>query len=495
MAYKIALLFWIIIGLGYLVMIMGFINQGMRHKKLHAIEHMLSQNLKKTPHKIREEIRALLHDILLTRVKQVYREEMESHVPIHRGRSSSCPDLQIYRNMNSPTMTNRRKRAFSESTTRLIDTLRIKSESELDHIDKERTFQAASSIVEQSDLLLRVVNALGNVAMDSSSDEEELGVVGFSEQEILASEKYSSGSTLNTLPAIPPRMMRSRACSEVQFSFPAAINQDVNYTWYGSTATKNLEELRENMKNAKLRQRTLSVSTPPDANRNRLLNRLRTTFARGSKEDRRKSVDVEKQDYLQKTENGRGSVVSAKNAYLKQTNRGRVSVVSTPENYVRQRGRTLSTLPDDPILEHTSIAELFRILTGALDEDEQPTPRRKLGTASLTPPSNSTPGRTRRLPIRTCLTRSSSLLSNNRHNMPRRYSLMPIETITEQKILSTTPPPPYTPSNGSARSSIRAPGSNRRFSLRPVTGVSMASPIQRQLMKTKEKEGRKGSVS
>ncbi len=74
--YKILLLFWIMFGLGYLVMILGFISRAMRCKKMAHLEHKLAQNLKQTQSKILNEfnrdvmyVRRMLNELYLLKFK------------------------------------------------------------------------------------------------------------------------------------------------------------------------------------------------------------------------------------------------------------------------------------------------------------------------------------------------------------------------------------------------------------------------------------------
>lgn len=499
-AYKIFLLVWIIIGLGYLVMVMGFISQAYKSKRLHELEHMLAQNIKRTPQKIREEIRNLLHDVLLTKVKRVYKEEVECSTPVHKGRSCSCPDLALYRNIDSPTMTNKRKRAFSETVNKMDTIPRNRSDTELDRIDKDLTFQHSDALVNQGNLLLRVVNALGNAIESSSSEESLEGVTGFSDREILASENYGSGWTLdNPKPYIPSKFVRPRASSEIKFPFSAGDEftngNPSTMTWYGPAATQRLEELRSQVNKNKSRCRTHSVPAPQPLPSRNVFTRIRNTFRKD--DDKGMNIDVERQDYIRRTAGGRSSSISSgfHHQYLRQTSNGRDSGNSgTPDHFIHnRRERTSSALTDDPILEQTSIAELFRVLTAITDDEPEHHhrhhPRRKMGTASLTPPEDVSPPRSRRLPIRSNFQRRrSSAASSHTASEGRRFSLMPV---TEQVVLP--PPPPYSPRDtGSASSSIRVPGTNRRFSLRPVNWTTgTQSPVLRQVWKSKEKEERK----
>lgn len=74
--YKVVLIFWIVFGLGYLVMILGFISRAMRCKKVAYLERKLAQNLKQTHSKILNEfsrdvsyVRRLLNELYLLKFK------------------------------------------------------------------------------------------------------------------------------------------------------------------------------------------------------------------------------------------------------------------------------------------------------------------------------------------------------------------------------------------------------------------------------------------
>lgn len=74
--YKFLLVFWIMFGLGYLVMILGFISRAMRCKKMARLERKLAQNLKHTHSIILNEfnkdvsyIRRLLNELYLSKYK------------------------------------------------------------------------------------------------------------------------------------------------------------------------------------------------------------------------------------------------------------------------------------------------------------------------------------------------------------------------------------------------------------------------------------------
>lgn len=475
--YKLFLLIWIIIGLGYVVMVLGFISRGLRSKHVHQFEHMLANNIKKTPHKIREEFRALLHDFLLTKVKRVYKSQF-NYTPRKIERSVSCPDLNIYRNDNSPLF--RRKRAYSEAA--YIDyNQRIQSDTELDKIDKERTFEPAKAIMQQTDLLMMVVNALGGLKKVNDSDDSDGGINCFSDEEILASERIEN---------IPKR---KRAFSEVQFPYVEDDEDTSNLTWSGPFATKQIMQLRDKVKQGKLRLRAASTqeSTPS------LLTRLRNTFKSTSKESM-KNIDVERQPVK---DDGFGKVTSKEKLskecrdYINATMGGRPSLFESPPKYTKTKHRKYSA--PESVLENTSIAELFRAITAIStlpngeEEEVNKSPKRKLGIACLTPPEQISPPRVRRLPIRPVSRRTSLMPTHTCETRNRRFSLNPSPLLNKIPDSFTLPitPPSYTPLPSVGRRSIRAPGSNRRYSLRPVTNITTTpSPVQRQIMKTKDKD-------
>lgn len=455
--YKIFLLVWIIIGLGYVVMVLGFISRGLRSKQVHQIEHLLANNIKKTPYRIREEFRAILHDFLITKVKRVYKGEFV-YTPRKIERSVSCPDLRIYRNEDSPI--SKRRRALSEAL--YVDyNQRIQSDTELDKIDKERTFEPAKALMKQTDLLMQVVNALGSYRSSDESDDSDGGIHCFSDEEILASEKIE----------IPKR---KRAFSEIQFPFANDYEKSENLTWSGPLATKQIIEMREKVKYGKCRNR----ATVPEDSTPSLIQRIRNTFKSPSKENV-KNFDVE---------------AGINDSSVNQTKSGQSLLPDFTPKYAKTKTRKYSV--PESVLENTSIAELFRAITAIStppNETINPLPKRKLGIASLTPPLQVTPLRHRRLAIRPVnQSRRSSLLSNSNHETyNRRLSLNPTPLLKLPDITIT--PSTTTPLNAglppTGRRSIRVPGSNRRYSLRPVTNATITpSPVQRQILKAKDKD-------
>lgn len=439
-------------------MVLGFVSRGIRSKKMHAIEHKIAYNLKKTNHRIREELRSVVNEYLLMRVKRVYKEKFV-YVPTKRQRSQSCPDLTIYRSITSIAHT--RKRAISAHISLTPPEIsRIQSDSDLVRIDKEETFKPSVAIVEPSKLLLRVVNALGHYdslhsnenSSPNSGNSQLEGIDMFPSNEILASEKYNSGWSLGShKKSFAPRVQRPRAASECKQPLSDNYNIHVNdLTWYGPPATKRLEELREQARCNNARCKTL----PPLASTIQspgFFARLKNTFKSSKDGEKSKNIDVERQEYFNPPVNkdyGNQAAAAAATA----------AAVTAP-------------VDNNKVLEETSIADFIRALTAITISEEEPNLpcKRKLGTACLTPPDSNSQSN---------LSTISAQISNL-----RRSSVIPCPTMYDRRFSLATDraPPPYSPTTGG---SINVPSRilsrNRRFSLRPVP-----SPVQRRAAKFK----------
>jgi hypothetical protein len=123
-----------------------------------------------------------------------------------------------------------RRRANSETAAAAPRLPRVMSESDLERIDRDATFKSAAALIQPGELLAHVVSALG---------EEEQGVQGFSDAEILASEDPSSTWNIGG-EAIPKQ--RERAASEVRIPMREQQN-DAEWTWSGDEASRRVHEL------------------------------------------------------------------------------------------------------------------------------------------------------------------------------------------------------------------------------------------------------------
>ncbi|XP_066141111.1 open rectifier potassium channel protein 1 isoform X2 [Euwallacea fornicatus] len=458
--YQVFLLVWIIGGMGYVFMILSFITDGMRSKRIKQIEHMLSENIKNTPKKIRGELRTLLQEMLFMRVKPVYKEEFE-YVPSIITRSQSCPDLTTYK-MRSPNAI--RKRAMSECY-RAVNIQKVQSDTDLDRIDKERTFMPTSDLFNQTGLLFKVCNALSCESLHHHQQNE--GIQGFSDDSILASEYYE--------PPIKPN--KRRAISDIRPP-NKLLHEAVNgNTWYGTDAAEALKEYRR-------RQRAKSVVDYKKPEKENIFRKIRNRLM---SRDETHQPDVEKPKTEPKLE-------------------------PPPSLFVHRE--SFSPPTQDRILEKTSIADFIRALSviSTAEEDkliESPPRSRRHGIvvaqsrrSSLAPEFHPHEVGVRRrfslrpaeetllaniLPTKPKRKVSVSFLDERRNSLLGDPNIPP--TLKENTVFSSPPktqqPPPY--------SSIQ-PSTHRQFSVKPVNIASvLASPVQKQLQKRDRTESTSSS--
>ncbi|XP_054727197.1 open rectifier potassium channel protein 1 isoform X1 [Anastrepha obliqua] len=238
--YEIFVIFWFIFALGYLVMIMGFITRGLQSKKLRRLEQQLSTNIKTTQNRIWTgvtkdvgNLRRILNELYILRVKPVYTEPDKTQ---QLYRSSSAPEISMYRVDPPPEFP--RKRAFSESydvveARGMLAPVHAASDTELDRLDKQKSFQDADAFLQTTELLAKVVNALGAVRVPPQEEDDASmfgGYHGFSDSQILASEwSYPS---INEAPK-----QRVRANSDYNFEPPWRQRRPTalpnEWTWSG----------------------------------------------------------------------------------------------------------------------------------------------------------------------------------------------------------------------------------------------------------------------
>lgn len=444
-------------------MVIGFLTRGLRSKKMARLEKHITQNIKTTHSKLWHGfvkdfsyLRRIMNELYMSRLKPVYRDEYNSSTPPKLG-SQSFPDLRkLISSEVSPTT--RRRRAFSECISSRPLT-RVQSDTDLYRIDKEATF-ASLEIVQPSELLANVATVLTNNSFNELSEsEDEGGYHGFSDNDILASEMYGSGWTLESQDGAvqPPKVPRTRAASEVKIPMSLARKHDnptVDWTWSGPAATQQIQELRK--RNKFNRVRTKSRDTQQSNSSKSLFERIKSNWSKNVDDNRQSDTDIEKQWNNNTTvQSGRSAFSTEQEVYLSRTRAGRASVFSVPESKV---------------LEETSVADLLRALTAihsrvaSVSEIE---PRRKLGTASLTPPKlpsiidlfNPPPHLSQAR--NTSITSMMAGMSRRGSAAPmtpkkRRFSLHPV---SEDKLM--IPPPPYSPTNSLPPPQLN----NRRTSL------------------------------
>ncbi|KAI8432069.1 hypothetical protein MSG28_004588 [Choristoneura fumiferana] len=263
-AYQIFLIFWITFGLGYIVMLLGFITSGMRSESVHRLEQKFANQFKSTQNRILQGftrdmavIRKIINEANVIKLKPVYVDTAPRLV-----RSVSCPNLTFDVEPRGPIT--KRRRANSENIyLSSRDILRIQSDTDLLGIDKDKTF-SASAIVKPAELLARVVNVLGGF----EPQQQERGIHMFNDEEILASEKLPVFSIGQDIIKSSPK--RTRACSVAvpNYKKDSVPTIDHDFTWTnGDTGDKFRREANIRTGKLSLPDGRIAVSpvseTPP----------------------------------------------------------------------------------------------------------------------------------------------------------------------------------------------------------------------------------------
>ncbi|XP_055380306.1 open rectifier potassium channel protein 1 [Condylostylus longicornis] len=250
-AYQIFIIVWFIFSLGYILMIIGYVTKFFRSKKLRELERQLKSNIKNTQSRIWHGVvkdvgylRKIINEVYLS-VKPIYHEP-GLRTPCDLCRSSSCPDLSMY-SASTPILS--RKRAFSESCNKFSSdnqmqigngtpVYKASSDTDLNKINKEKTFETVNAFRETTNLLAKVVTALGNIQppqYDIGPDTSSLNSTlfgayhGFTDSQIL-SDEYLVASAQNDFHPLH----RERASSDF-FINPKTIplKHQNEWTWCG----------------------------------------------------------------------------------------------------------------------------------------------------------------------------------------------------------------------------------------------------------------------
>ncbi|XP_012055088.1 PREDICTED: open rectifier potassium channel protein 1 [Atta cephalotes] len=492
MLYKIFLICWISFGLGYIVMIMTFIARGMRSKKITRLEHKLAMNLKLTQSKIWNEfnkevnyLRRVFNELQLSKVKRVYVDEYESEEPPAKfPRSNSFPNLRDLTIGGYVDIPHPRRRANSEVVP--VDELtRVVSETDLQRIDKNATF-AAHAIVQPAELLARLVNILGYIPprddFECDQTEEQVDAQNETQHSKLIDQDPANNVSHWTIGGekFPFSKPRSRAASEIRLHTTKddSIQRNIEWTWSGVASTKLQEMMKDNDTTISSKdnlnkpyKKFASLALPLTASKN-LFPKWRKQFANKRSSDvgfntRNTEKAVEITDENEKS-NQQNNSIGPLPSYLDK----RHDSISRRLHYYTHTGGNLPNyLENNNILEETSLAEFLRALTAlharvGTVPDDYVKPKRKLGTACLSPP---------KLPsLFTLFSNAPGSVSANQSNQntitgaqsSRRMSL---------KLSTDNYSGSNTPTSYVRKGSV--PVKPRRFSLRPVaTPVSPPTP-------------------
>ncbi|CAK9825674.1 Open rectifier potassium channel protein 1 [Anthophora retusa] len=422
-----------------------------------------------------------------------------------------------------------RRRANSEVVpTEQVHVTRVVSETDLQRIDKTATF-ATHAMVQPAELLARLVNILGYIPpatedIEGGDGSNQTTLIGGARNRIIeengdSKEEYfekestayaaCSGSASAAAAAtwtigqekFPPRRFlrpRSRAASEIRLHDTRNEDRNIERTWSGPTAARKIQELMrarvmesslskertvKETKFSKLRNFTFTKAVVPKA----LISSgpWKSRFSTSSLRKRSRRSSEFEQDVNGKNNDGRGPFVSGPTSTKSIDDRRDSN--STALNQRSQHYYTHTGGAANNLLEETSVADFLRALTvlhasvASADNDDNDDnagsyndnqhcrnqPRRKMGTASLTPP---------KLPSLFTLFSPSppALASQSNQNTVTTHESK--GNWYENKL-----PWPQTRRESSRRGSLAfvAPtaAKSRRFSLRPVaTPISPPTP-------------------
>ncbi|KAG5341138.1 ORK1 protein, partial [Acromyrmex charruanus] len=490
MLYKIFLICWISFGLGYIVMIMTFIARGMRSKKITRLEHKLAMNLKLTQSKIWNEfnkevnyLRRVFNELQLSKVKRVYVDEYESEEPPAKfPRSNSFPNLRDLTIGGYVDIPHPRRRANSEVVP-MDELTRVVSETDLQRIDKNATF-AAHAIVQPAELLARLVNILGYIPPRDDFECDQTEEQADAQNETQHSKSIDQGPANNVShwtiggEKFPFSKPRSRAASEIRLRTTKddSVQGNTEWTWSGVASTKLQEMMKNNDTTISSKdnpnkpyKKFASLALPLTASKN-LFPKWRKQFANKRSSDvgfnTEKAVEITDEN---EKSNQQNNSIGPLPLYLDERHD---SISSRPHYYTHTGGNLPNYLENNNILEETSLAEFLRALTalharvGTVPDDYVTKPKRKLGTACLSPP---------KLPsLFTLFSNAPGSVSANQSNQ---------NTVTgaqsNRRMSLKLSPDNYSGSN-TPTSYVRkgsVPVKPRRFSLRPVaTPVSPPTP-------------------
>lgn len=256
-------------------------------------------------------------------------------------------------------------RKGSKTSTSTLN--RTQSDSALNLIDRKKTFENAANNFGNGDLITRVVSALGSIRQYDEDEQSvtEMGVNGFSDSQILSTERRCSGWSLNP--------------SDGGFyaSRVGSLNGANQLTWNGNNSNDNRapQSIDNSAKQATTSSRSVnfcrsvSLNMPEDDDNNlqnivnkevinRMLNKANSPRSRLLSEGgkRHSIVYPEMCSHINVDRKGakRGSVISLPRDYISATSKGRGSILSILDAPINTSKSEL--------LEKTSIADLIRAL-------------------------------------------------------------------------------------------------------------------------------------
>lgn len=367
------------------------------------------------------------------------------------------------------------------------------SETDLQRIDKTATF-ATHAIVQPAELLARLVNILGYIPprddFDWDQTEDQLKQTEAQKENEMQQSKPVDQSLTNNVAQwtiggerFPFAKPRSRATSEVRlyakdYAKDDFAHQNIEWTWSGPAASTKLQELMKardtvtSNNSNKSYKKFPSFALPITATKN-FFPRWKKQFMNKRSSDVSPNTEkvIERMDDSNQQNNSIGPIGPLP-SYLDERCD---SILKTPNYYTHTGGNLSNYLENNSLLEETTLADFLRALTalharvGTVPDECVLKPKRKLGTACLSPPklpslftlfSSNTSGSD----SATQSNQNTVTESAQSHQSSRRVSLKTAETNYSGSITPT----PYI----RKESNVVKP---RRFSLRPVK-ISASSP-------------------
>lgn len=385
--YQLFLLVWIMFGLGYLVMILGFISRALRSKHINTLERKVAQTLKHTQSKIWNEfvhdvhyLRRIINELYLLKVKPVYKGP-----GVRTQLSQSCPNLSEWPVLRprsecesgddfKPEGT-RRRRAISENGEHGQRLPRVLSEAALDGIDVQATF--SSSLLDHTGgIFLPSLFAPPSPEESDTEDYKEGGLDMFSDEEILASEEYTSSRVSGDSWFLGGRPLRrpGRAMSDAQVISPSLGHQK---TWAGAESLHQfalLKAMRAKSNEWPLDEEKGSKVIDQPAKGFRRLSMAAINFFTPANKLKKKKSNTEIPKFPEET--------SRPSFFSKDHAKHRLSLQEEDRNALNEElnyfthmpeGRRPSILdllaggrsgdsPISPVLEQTSIADFIRVV-------------------------------------------------------------------------------------------------------------------------------------
>lgn len=353
------------------------------------------------------------------------------------------------------------------------------SETDLQRIDKNATF-AAHAIVQPAELLARLVNILGYIPprddFEWDQTEEQANAQNETQKSKLADQGIANNITQWTIGGekFSFTKPRSRATSEIRLHAAKddSVQRNSEWTWSGVASTK-LQEMMKNRDTISSKDKSYkkftSLALPITAPKN--------FFPRWRKQSNKRSSDVDSntkntEKAVETVDDGEKSnqnnSIGPLSSYLDERHD---SILRRSHYYTHTGGNLPNYLESNNLLEETSLADFLRALTtlharvGTVPDEYVAKPKRKLGTACLTPP---------KLPsLFTLFSNAPGSVSANQSN---QNTVMGAQSSKRMSLkLDNSYSGSSTPTSYIRKGSV--PVKSRRFSLRPVaTPVSPPTP-------------------